>query len=224
MTIHGPVTIREHADRVATWHGLQPLAILHTQRHLADPERGDGHDADGIAGDCARAAIATILGCGWAKVPHAAHYPPGYDSDIDPLVADHGGLFHRRLRRWLRAERGLDVGWWDWAPASRVRARPRFYKSDEWSSRSPWSGWVLASGPSPRGPFDHLVVAAYHWRPSHRGGGRLVPELTIAHDPHPSRVGLASATSIGLLLDPYDPPPPALDDEAPGVVAAEVSA
>ena len=35
--------------------------IRHTQLILADPDRGDGHDRNGEAGDCLRAVVASIL-------------------------------------------------------------------------------------------------------------------------------------------------------------------
>ncbi|BCW61862.1 hypothetical protein [Arthrobacter sp. StoSoilB22] len=43
----------------------------HKQRILADPARGDGHDANGIPGDCWKACIASLLDVeDYDSVPH----------------------------------------------------------------------------------------------------------------------------------------------------------
>ena len=44
---------------------------FHDQRVLADPARGDGHNADGVPGDCWKACVASLLGIeDYDSVPH----------------------------------------------------------------------------------------------------------------------------------------------------------
>lgn len=213
--IPAPPTARDRADRTARWHNLPQLDTLWQQRHLADPDRGDGHDTDGVAGDCARAVWATLAGDQLDDVPHFADYPDGYDPDTDPLVDEHGGLYARRIRRWALARFGQDVAWYDWT--DHLGGRPRIHTAHG----HPWTGWCAVSGDSPRGPFAHLVVGLYTWHPTGRPG-RLAPTVEIVHDPHPSGAGLARITQVEVLVPagiPGYPDPPALDDEHPTVVA-----
>lgn len=45
--------------------------IPHAQRILADPQRRDGHDANGVPGDCWKACIASLLDIeDYDSVPH----------------------------------------------------------------------------------------------------------------------------------------------------------
>lgn len=45
--------------------------IPHTQRIFADPNRGDGHDANGVPGDCWKACVASLLDVeDYDSVPH----------------------------------------------------------------------------------------------------------------------------------------------------------
>lgn len=136
-----------------------------TQRIVADPRRGDGANAAGIPGDCLRACIATALGLPYERVPH---------------VALHGRAWWEHLRRWLRAEHGVDIGC--------VLPEPLDGDADA----------VLLRGPSPRGPFAHVVV------------GRLIAgQLFARWDPHPSRAGLAGGRvdEVYVFTRPYWPPP-----------------
>jgi hypothetical protein len=197
----------DHLERLA-WltrrEGMAPLDYLHDQRHLVDPSRADGHDTDGIAGDCWRAALATVLGVpDDLEVPHACHYEDDYDAGADSkLIDEHGGLWWRRTRRFLREQHGLDIASYESSDIDDLRiygGRDHAY---------PWSGWVIASGPSPRGPFDHATVGLYRWTPLGCRPGRLRPEVVVAFDPHPSRAGLDEVTSVQLLCAPYDPAPP----------------
>jgi hypothetical protein len=119
-------------------------------------------------GDCLRACIASLLDLPADQVPHFVQ-DGYYAGDLD----DDGDQWYRLLRGWLR-DRGMDVLW----PAA-----------DDVGEYLPWSllDLCLLCGPSPRGPFLHVVV------------GR--PDGTVVHDPHPSRDGLAgAATSIALLV------------------------
>lgn len=173
------------------------------QQHLPDPARGDGHDPDGIAGDCLRASLATILDLPADQVPHVAHYPAGHDPDNDPLTDEHGGLWWRRLRRWLRDELNLDV-----ASYEAHDARGRLLEVHQ-ADGHPWSGDVVVVGPSPRGPFAHAVAGRYRWVPTLKPG-RVRPHLEVTHDPHPSRAGLIAIEYVELIVPLYDPPPPDL--------------
>lgn len=45
--------------------------IPYTQRIIADPSRGDGHDANGVPGDCWKACIASLYNVeDYDSVPH----------------------------------------------------------------------------------------------------------------------------------------------------------
>jgi len=105
--------------------------IRHTQLILADPERNDGHDRDGNAGDCLRAAVASILDI--------------VDPTSVPNFADAGGDYRwwRMLREWARSL-GLDV----------VSVAPEFPVRYEGNHIA----YAIGSGPSPRGPWPHSVV------------------------------------------------------------------
>lgn len=105
--------------------------IRHTQLILACPERNDGHDKDGNAGDCLRASIASILDI--------------EDPTTIPNFSDAGGNYAwwKVLRDWAR-ERGGDF----------VTVAPNFpvpYEGDHLP-------YAIGSGPSPRGPWPHSVV------------------------------------------------------------------
>lgn len=118
-------------------------------------------------GDCLRACVASVLDLDPADVPHFVQ--EGYHAGD---TTDDATEWYRLLRAFLRP-RGLDVLW----PVA-----------DDLAEYLPWSvlDLVLISGPSPRGPFSHIVV------------GR--PDGTVVHDPHPSRDGIdGSPTSFAVL-------------------------
>jgi hypothetical protein len=98
-----------------------------------------------------------------------------------PHFAQHGHGWWDAWRRWMRHRFTLDVGCL--APDT-VRG----------------AGLVLARGPSPRGPFGHVVVAEI------LDGG---PALRTVHDPHPSRAGLAGLADevYAVVGFPCWPPP-----------------
>lgn len=166
------------------------------QRVLASVKRGDGCNGLGIAGDCWRAVLASLFDLPYEAVPHAANYPAGFDPDTDPLVEEHGSLAWRRSRRWARTL-GRDLA---------------YYTLDDLAEHpvldvegGPWVGYVGAVGPSPRGAFRHAVVGHYR----HEGGR---PVVDVVHDPHPSRAGLTVVEGVDLIVGPYDPPPPEVDE------------
>lgn len=129
------------------------------------------HDPDDPTkmGDCLRAVVASLLDLDPVDVPHFVQ--EGYEQgDTD----DHGTYWYTSLINFL-LPLGYDI---IWPIADRV---------DDWTYQAAMDLCIVC-GPSPRGPFQHVVV------------GR--PDGTVVHDPHPSRAGLAGpATSFGLLTD-----------------------
>lgn len=147
--------------------------IPQTQLVTADPARGDGHNAQGEAGDCFRTCLASILDL----EPHEV-----------PNFAAEGGnhAWWHAARRWIRRDSGrdlipVDVEWpVNWAQPENV---------------APWQRHAIATGPSPRGNWMHSVVV-----------DAFTGEL--AHDPHPSRDGLAGdVVDVIVVVLPYDPAP-----------------
>lgn len=195
-----------------------------TQRILASTARGDGHNGLGIAGDCMRACLASLLDLPYDQVPHFVHYGDGRPiqeiQTDDPLIDEHGALWYRRCRRWMRA-RGHDFGSWDLDDATihhdDAGAVVQVDLPDELAIRTssgmPWYGHVLLCGRSPRGEFDHVIVGQYAWMAASWDGG-IRPVIVPAWDPHPSRAGLRTATAFDAVIDPYDPPPPTEAQEA----------
>lgn len=136
------------------------------QRILADPTRGDGHDADGNPGDCLRACVASLLGEPYDHVPHFAQHRSWWDY----------------MRRWARGRGG------DFACVP-----PRGH-SIRWALINPEPGTLyLGGGPSPRGPFRHVVLVDV--------------DLALVHDPHPSGAGLLDVDEVFVYVSPYDPAP-----------------
>lgn len=146
-------------SRLGRWH---PIAC-HTQRV---PTR---ETDDGQIGDCLRAAVASVLG--WEKmddVPHFATYGFG--------CADDDETRH---------------GWWwaliGWCASLDPPCEVREVKVDCWSDFLPPDIAYILSGPSPRGPWNHVVVAA---------NGEMI------WDPHPSREGLAGPATGAYIIRP----------------------
>jgi hypothetical protein len=107
----------------------------HRQTILADPTRGDGHDASGVAGDCWRTAIACLTDEQPSSVPHFVE--EGEEGWWDATQA------------WVKA-RGDDLIYLplpipeDWLPW--------------WHQQREVVEHILLGGPSPRGKFGHVVV------------------------------------------------------------------
>lgn len=126
-----------------------------TQTILACPKRNDGHDADGNPGDCFRTAVASLLDLDPDTVPHFATY--GEDAWWD------------EARSWAQSRGGdfiylpvpIPEDWREW-----------------WDDMRDRLDHVILDGPSPRGPFNHVVIGT--------------TDLVTVHDPHPSRAGLSS--------------------------------
>lgn len=147
------------------------------QRFLADPARGDGDTADGTPGDCYRTALAGALGLTRNAVPHFVGY------------TEVRSVWWWEVQRWAAAQWGLSVHCWHpdrWAKERADGTEPRYPGGRP---------YVVVSGPSPRGPFHHSVVADL--------------DLDVVHDPHPLGMGIASIDSVDVFLPPagWTPPP-----------------
>lgn len=154
-----------------------------TQTILADPARSDGHDADGVAGNCYQAALASALELPLEEVPHFSNME--------------GDLWWTESTRWL-AERGLVRGMYAddseyYPPVAEcqfplfVEPRTKLWPGAEHEAIVDRVVAAFGSGPSPRGPFRHIVV--------------LDPETgEMSHDPHPSRAGLLAMDEIEILF------------------------
>ena len=139
--------------------------------------RPDWREAGTRAGDCFRAAIASLLDRDLGSVPHFVECPdppPGWWRDV---------------RLWFREHYDAD-----WALLDRDYP-------DEWTRGIALLRdvdgvrYVVASGPSPRGPWRHSVV----WD---------LTTWTLAHDPHPSGAGLADEPDeIDFVCPRYEPDP-----------------
>lgn len=130
------------------------------QSILADPARGDGRDADGRPGDCLRACVASLVEETLEDVPHFAEVA---DTAADPAQ------WWWELTAWVDRRFGdrMEI----------VCIKPEFPVYDT-PREEMWPQHVIATGPSPRGDFNHCVLVDA-WT------GEMV------HDPHPSGAGLA---------------------------------
>lgn len=152
------------------------------QRYLADPARGDGHTADGMAGDCYRTALAGALGIVRDSVPHFVAMPSAR------------AAWWWEVQRWANEQYGRNV--YGWAPDVWLEQRAAGADLTYPGGRP----YVVVSGPSPRGPFGHSVVADL--------------ELNIVHDPHPLGMGLVRIDLVEVLLAADWQPPARLAIEA----------
>lgn len=148
--------------------------IAHTQTILATRE--DGHSAAGVPGNCLQTVVASMLNLELDQVPHFAVY-------VDWFAA---------MRRWARQRDG-DFTYFELPILERYAAA--------WETVQTWGrehqSHVLLSGPSPRGPFWHVVV------------GNV--DLEVVHDPHPSRAGLTEVRDVIVYCQPYHPAPATLE-------------
>lgn len=146
----------------------------HTQTILA--EREDGHSAAGVPGNCLQTVVASMLDLEVDEVPHFAVY-------VDWFAA---------MRRWARSRDG-DFTYFEFPVPEQYAAG--------WAAIQAWGrghqAHVLLSGPSPRGPFWHIVV------------GNV--DLEVVHDPHPSRAGLVEVRDAIVYCSPYEPAPVTLE-------------
>lgn len=169
------VYIDQLADDTATiaryvpedWKAIGHLAgypVMMCPRHFVDQEFL--HDPEsGTVGDCWRAGIASVLGLDLHDVPHFVRdYPT-------PAGATNAVWFDETCR-WLTAEHGVTVLFYDNPDAIRAENRP----DDHLRARR----LILLDGRSPR-DVAHVVV-----------GDAITGEML--HDPHPSKAGLSSVT------------------------------
>ena len=136
---------------------------------------GDAHDSDdaddagGRVGNCLQAAVASVLGLELSEVPHFC-----------AVGTDHDRQWWSALRRWGR-DRGVDFCWVE-----------DLRRVDWLGERS--AALAIAIGPSPRGPYDHVVVTD--------------ADGTLVWDPHPSGDGLGGRpVAFAVVTRPYSPGP-----------------
>lgn len=142
------------------------------QTILADPERGDGHNAEGIAGNCYQAALASVLELPLEQVPH---------------FAQDGERWQETSSAWLSAQ-GVIRSFYVDEHLTRL-TYPLYVEpgTDFWGTPADSIIGVLGAGPSPRGPFRHVVV--------------LDPETgDMLHDPHPSGAGVLEVDEVELIF------------------------
>lgn len=144
------------------------------QAHLAHPHRPEGATIDGTAGDCLRTAFAGALGLDRDTVPHFVG------------LTEAGWWWE--LQRWMREHVDRNVYLWTtdvW----------REYRAAGNAPTYPGRPYVVVDGPSPRGTFNHAVVADL--------------DLNVVHDPHPLGVGITDVQYVWVLADgTYWQPPP----------------
>jgi hypothetical protein len=138
------------------------------QTVVADPRRRDGYATDGTPGDCLRAAVASLLDLDLFEVPHFGLYGPSW---------------WQTMRRWARRTLGQDFAALRPHGGSVAYALPDYDNPD-------WSGLMIGNGPSPRGPWRHVVI--------------VDRQLALVHDPHPSDRGLTRVDEVFVVCDPYD--------------------
>ena len=142
------------------------------QTVLADPVRNDGHDAEGRPGNCYQAAIASVLELPLDDVPHFATFADDWFKQSEPWFRQRG-----MIRSFYNEQALKDLAW------------PLFLApgADFWGDRVSRIVGALGAGPSPRGPFRHVVV--------------LDPNTgDMIHDPHPSGAGVTEVDELELIL------------------------
>ena len=142
------------------------------QTILADPARNDGHDANGQPGNCYQAAIASVLELPLDEVPHFATFARDWFEQSAPWFRQRG-----MIRSFYHEQALKDLSW------------PLYLApgADFWGERVSHIVAALGAGPSPRGPFRHVVV--------------LDPDSgAMIHDPHPSGAGVVEVDELELIL------------------------
>lgn len=108
--------------------------MYHDQKILADPARGDGHNADGVPGDCWKACIASLLQVPvYDDVPHFVELDDGKGSWWQLTNQFVWGMTGRTLMHWRN---------------------PKYLPEDQ--------EVFIGTGPSPRGNFHHAVLVDRH--------------------------------------------------------------
>jgi hypothetical protein len=137
-------------------------------RHLASVRRRDGHTIDGVPGDCFRCALAYLCGTPADFVPHLGlRLSWWWDA-----------------RRWVREQTGdrWDLYYIDLEDPENHLVPPMPADQDDFDPNL-----VMLGGPSPRGPWSHVVV------------GLMEPGLPTVFDPHPSGAGVERVTEVYLI-------------------------
>ncbi len=146
------------------------------QTIFADPTRDDGHDENGVAGNCYQAAIASALNLPLDEVPHFSNM----EGDLWWTESHDWYLSRGLMRGCLHLENN------DGPFAFPVYADP----NGDWPNghRPGEVVAILGSGPSPRGSFRHIVV--------------LDPDTGVMiHDPHPSGAGVVEVDELEILIE-----------------------
>lgn len=133
---------------------------------------------DWMPGNCLQAAVASLLDLPLDAVPHFV------------ACRDPGESWWRDLRRFMRG-RGDDIFY---VPVDDPGAAEWLAQLRERMRTGGVAPYVLASGKSPRGDFQHAVV----WN---------LLDGRLAHDPHPSGDGLVSVEEYKIICAPYEPDP-----------------
>ena len=131
------------------------------QRVFADPRRADGYSTEGVAGDCFRACLATLLGTSYEATPHAGMSHCWFEVARD---------FTRRTTNGRS-----DLG----------------YIANPDQVISHCDGIAIGCGPSPRGPFLHAVIidlrtgATVHDPHPSRAGILELLDVIVLREPWP---------------------------------------
>lgn len=146
--------------------GAKPLPVPGVPlERISQANTDHKQPGEGMPGDCLRAAVASLLGMGRLDVPHFA----AIDFGVEEGDVPEGG---NRRHAW----------WWamlGWAASLQPSFDVIPCHGDRWPdpdrTDDPLKGCYILSGRSPRGPWNHSVVA--------RAG-------EVVWDPHPSREGI----------------------------------
>ena len=142
------------------------------QTVLADPSRADGHSAEGVAGNCYQAALASVLELPLEQVPHFAQDGERWQETSEAWLTERGVI-----RAFYVDEHLAALGY------------PLYVEpgTDFWGTPADFLIGALGAGPSPRGPWRHVVV--------------LDPDTgDMLHDPHPSGAGVLEVDEVELLI------------------------
>lgn len=145
-------------------------------------------------GDCWRTCVAMLLDLPPAEVPHWVDQYLTIGNVTTDRWPDFEGIevevpaFAVATQTWL-TQRGLALYSYDGPPGN-------------------YTGFAIATGPSPRGDFSHAVVVyVVAMEPQDRGDGILRPvpdEWRYAADPHPSNDRLAGQPTEFAIIKPAE--------------------
>lgn len=168
---------RQLHARLAAPSMLAPSAVDRVLSLAFDAatEQGAGAyfgDAEGRPGNCYQAAIASALELPLDDVPHFATFASDWFAQSAPWFRQRG-----LIRSFYQGQALTDLVW----PLYLIPG------TDFWGERVSRIIGALGAGPSPRGPFRHVVV--------------LDPNTgDMIHDPHPSGAGVTEVDEVELIL------------------------